>query len=65
MRINFPVSSQDMLKSLKKLNTEWITLRRTNETIATNLRTDLVRDVNMCGATTNLWIPSKKSPTEN
>lgn len=30
-----------------------------------NLRTDLVRDVNICGATTNLWIPSKKRQTDN
>lgn len=42
LRINFPVSSQDILKSLS---------------------TCRVRDVNICGAITNLWMPITKSDT--
>lgn len=41
-RINFPVSSHDILKSLS---------------------TCRVRDVNICGAITNLWMPITKSDT--
>lgn len=42
LRINFPVSSHDILKSLS---------------------TCRVRDVNICGAITNLWMPITKSDT--
>lgn len=42
LRISFPVSSHDILKSL---------------------RTCRVRDVNICGAITNLWMPKPKSDT--
>lgn len=42
LRINFPVSSHDILKSLS---------------------TCRVRDVNICGAITSLWIPITKSDT--
>lgn len=43
-RISFPVSSQDILKSL---------------------RTCRVRDVKICGAITNLWMPITKRDTAN